>query len=51
MVYRIGSWRTLVRIEAIKTAMAEVKAEIAENDVFTQVGNVLAHIFGRYERD
>jgi hypothetical protein len=30
MVYRIGTWRTLARIEAIKTAMAEVKAEIID---------------------
>jgi hypothetical protein len=29
-VYRIGSWRTLVRIEAIEVAMVEVKAEIID---------------------
>jgi hypothetical protein len=29
-VYRVGSWRTLARIEAIEAAMAEVKAEIID---------------------
>jgi hypothetical protein len=29
-VYRIGSWRSLVRIEAIKAAMVETKAEIID---------------------
>ncbi len=29
-VYRIGSWRTLARIEAIKAALAEVRAEIID---------------------
>ena len=29
-VYRIGSWRTLTRIEAIEAAMAEVKADIID---------------------
>ena len=29
-VYRIGSWRTLTRIEAIEAAMAEVKAEVID---------------------
>jgi hypothetical protein len=30
LVYRVGSWRTLARIKAIKAAMAEVKAEIID---------------------
>lgn len=29
-VYRIGSWRTLARIEAINAALAEAKAEIID---------------------
>ena len=29
-VYRVGSWRTLTRIEAIEEAMAEVKADIID---------------------
>jgi hypothetical protein len=29
-VYRVGSWRTLTRIEAIEAAMAEVKADIID---------------------
>jgi len=29
-VYRVGSWRTLARIEAIEEAMAEVKADIID---------------------
>ena len=29
-VYRIGSWRSLVRIDAIKAAMNETKAEIID---------------------
>jgi hypothetical protein len=29
-VYRIGSWRTLTRIDAIETAMIEVKAEVID---------------------
>jgi hypothetical protein len=29
-VYRIGSWRTLIRIQAIEAAMAEAKAEIID---------------------
>jgi hypothetical protein len=29
-VYRVGSWRTLTRIEAIEAAMAEVEAEIID---------------------
>jgi len=29
-VYRIGSWQTLARIEAIKAAMVEAKAEIID---------------------
>ena len=29
-VYRIGSWRTLARIEAINVALAEAKAEIID---------------------
>src|SRR6266540_873153 len=29
-VYRIGSWRSLTRIEAIEAAMVEVKAEIID---------------------
>lgn len=29
-VYRTGNWRTLVRIESIKTALAEAKAEIID---------------------
>jgi hypothetical protein len=29
-VYRVGTWRTLMRIEAIEAAMAEVKAEIID---------------------
>jgi hypothetical protein len=29
-VYRIGTWRTLMRIEAIEAAMAEVKAKIID---------------------
>jgi hypothetical protein len=29
-VYRVGSWRTLARIEAIETALAEVEAEIID---------------------
>jgi hypothetical protein len=29
-VYRVGSWRTLARIEAIEAAMAEVNAEIID---------------------
>jgi len=29
-VYRIGSWRTLARIEAIEAALAEAKAEIID---------------------
>jgi hypothetical protein len=29
-VYRIGSWRTLARIESIEAEMAEVKAEIID---------------------
>jgi hypothetical protein len=29
-VYRVGSWRTLMRIEAIEAAMAEVKADIID---------------------
>jgi hypothetical protein len=30
MVYRIGTWRTLAKLEAIEAAMAEVKAEIVD---------------------
>ena len=29
-VYRVGSWRTLTRIEAIEAAMVEVEAEIID---------------------
>jgi hypothetical protein len=29
-VYRVGSWRTLARIEAIEAALAEVNAEIVD---------------------
>jgi hypothetical protein len=29
-VYRVGSWRTLARIDAIEAAIAEVKAEIID---------------------
>jgi hypothetical protein len=29
-VYRVGSWRTLTRIDAIEAAMAEVKAEVID---------------------
>ena len=29
-VYRIGSWRTLARIEAIEAALTEAKAEIID---------------------
>jgi hypothetical protein len=29
-VYRIGTWRTLAKLEAIEAAMAEVKAEIVD---------------------
>ena len=29
-VYRIGSWRTLTRIEAIEAAMIEVEAEVID---------------------
>jgi hypothetical protein len=29
-VYRIGTWRTLMRIEAIEAAMIEVEAEIVD---------------------
>jgi hypothetical protein len=29
-VYRIGSWRTLARIEAINVALAEAEAEIID---------------------
>jgi hypothetical protein len=29
-VYRIGSWRTLARIEAIEAALAEVKAKVID---------------------
>jgi hypothetical protein len=29
-VYRVGSWRTLSRIEAIEAAMAEVEAEVID---------------------
>jgi hypothetical protein len=29
-VYRTGTWRTLMRIEAIEAAMIEVKAEIID---------------------
>ncbi|MBO0861205.1 MAG: hypothetical protein J2P21_22510 [Chloracidobacterium sp.] len=29
-VYRIGSWKTLARIESIEAAMAEVNAEIID---------------------
>jgi hypothetical protein len=29
-VYRVGSWRTLIRIEAIEAAMAEVEAEVID---------------------
>ena len=29
-VYRIGTWRTLARIEAIEVALAETKAEIID---------------------
>jgi hypothetical protein len=29
-VYRVGSWRTLTRIEAIEAAMAEVEADIID---------------------
>jgi hypothetical protein len=29
-VYRVGSWRTLARIEVIEAAMAEVKADIID---------------------
>jgi hypothetical protein len=29
-VYRIGSWRTLTRIDAIEAAMIEVKAEVID---------------------
>ena len=29
-VYRIGSWRTLARIESIEAAMVEVKAKIID---------------------
>jgi hypothetical protein len=29
-VYRIGTWRTLMRIEAIEEAMIEVKAKIID---------------------
>jgi hypothetical protein len=29
-VYRVGSWQTLARIEAIEAAMAEVEAEIVD---------------------
>jgi hypothetical protein len=29
-IYRVGSWRTLARIEAIEAAMVEVKAEIID---------------------
>ena len=29
-VYRIGTWRTLAKLEAIEAAMAEVKADIVD---------------------
>jgi hypothetical protein len=29
-VYRVGTWRTLMRIEAIEAAMAEVNAKIVD---------------------
>jgi len=29
-VYRVGSWRTLPRLKAIETALAEVQAEIID---------------------
>ena len=29
-VYRIGSWRSLVRIDAINAALAEIKADIVD---------------------
>jgi len=29
-VYRVGSWRTLIRIEAIEAALVEVEAEIID---------------------
>ena len=29
-VYRVGSWRTLTRIEAIEAAMVEVEADIID---------------------
>jgi len=30
VVYRIGTWRTLMRFEAMEAAMAEVKAQIID---------------------
>ena len=29
-VYRVGTWRTLMRIEAIEAAMAEVDAKVID---------------------